>query len=258
LRRLLGDGALNGRRFLDVGCGSGVHSVAALKLGAQAVFAFDVDAESVAAAREVLERYAGTTGAWQVEQADLFELDPGEVGLFDVVYAWGVLHHTGRLWDAVRHTAGFVTPGGLLAMALYRRTWLCPLWRLEKSFYARSAAGVQAAVRGIYLGCFFARLLVTGRSPWRYVRSYSRNRGMDFYRDIHDWLGGWPYESTTAAEVESAMRELGFVRVRSFVRSGRFFGKDLGLFGSGCDGYVYARPGLAESRVEALPAKGVG
>jgi SAM-dependent methyltransferase len=242
LARLLG-AEVSGKSFLDVGCGSGIHSLAALELGAREVVAFDVDPHSTAAAEELLSRYAKAGGRWRVYRTDLFEVAATEWGRFDIVYAWGVLHHTGDVRRAIRHCATLVAPGGMFAIALYRKTWLCWLWRAEKRWYARAKPSAQAAARRFYLGLFALGLWITGRSLKRYAENYVGNRGMSFYHDVHDWLGGWPYESLTPTEVNRIMCGLGFVRLRSFVRNGRLFGRDIGLFGSGCDEYVYALPG---------------
>lgn len=240
LREFLGDGALPGKRFLDLGCGSGIHSLAALRLGAAEVLAVDIDPDAVATTRALLS--AGASGSnWSVVEADLFELDPSDVGEFDVVYAWGVLHHTGQLFRAIRHVSTLVKPVGLLAMALYRKTWLCPLWRLEKWWYCRASPRSQALVRWLYVRLFALRLFLTGRRLSTYVENYPAKRGMSFWHDVHDWLGGYPYESTTPQEVDALMCDLGFVLVRSSVRKGRVFGRDIGLFGSGCDEYLYQR-----------------
>lgn len=239
LARLLMGAEVKGRSFLDLGCGSGIHSLAALELGAREVVAFDADPDSTAAAEELLSRHADKS-RWRVLRSDLFDIEASDLGRFDVVYAWGVLHHTGDLRRAIRHSATLVAPGGLLAMALYRRTWLCWLWRAEKRWYARAGPRTQAAARRAYLCLFTLALRITRRSVESYAGEYVRNRGMSFYHDVHDWLGGWPYESITSAEVDRIMCELGFVPVRSFVRKGRVFGRDVGLFGSGCDEYVYA------------------
>lgn len=54
LLRLMGGERLEGKRFLDIGSGSGLHSLAALRLGAREVLAVDIDADSVATTRAVL------------------------------------------------------------------------------------------------------------------------------------------------------------------------------------------------------------
>lgn len=242
LRRLLGNEPLTGKRFLDIGCGSGLHSLAALRLGASEVVAVDIDANSVATSRAVLARYAPGT-RYAVESASVFELDAARCGQFDVVYSWGVLHHTGHLDRALQSAAALVGPGGLFVFALYRKTLLCGLWKLEKRWYAHAGPGTQKMLRGVYLALFRAGLRVTGRRFEDYANGYSP-RGMDFYHDLHDWLGGYPYESISPREVERRMSDLALLHVRTFTREGwfiRLFGIHHGVFGSGCDEYIYAR-----------------
>jgi 2-polyprenyl-6-hydroxyphenyl methylase/3-demethylubiquinone-9 3-methyltransferase len=101
LRSMLGVADLRGRSFLDAGSGSGLFSLAAHRLGAR-VHSFDYDPQSVACTREVKRRYAEGDPAWSIEEGSV--LDPAylaRLGTFDVVYSWGVLHHTGARWDAL-------------------------------------------------------------------------------------------------------------------------------------------------------------
>jgi 2-polyprenyl-6-hydroxyphenyl methylase/3-demethylubiquinone-9 3-methyltransferase len=236
LVRLLGPDGLRGRTMLDIGCGSGVHAAAAGRLGVARVVALDIDSRSVEATRAVLMRHAPLAAA-EVRQADVFDLEPATAGRFDVVYSWGVLHHTGDMGEAVRRAAGVVAPGGLFAFALYRRTRLCGLWAHEKRWYAAARPSAQAMARRIYVGLLRAKFAITGQDFATYVAKYKSARGMDFLHDVHDWMGGYPYESITPAALDDHMRKLGFEHVRSFTQA-----LSLGLFGSGCDEYVYRRP----------------
>ncbi len=242
LRRLLGDEPLTGKRFLDIGCGSGLHALAALRLGASEVVAVDIDPASVATTRAVLAKHA-PDARHDVRHASVFELDSANCGQFDVVYSWGVLHHTGDLDKALRSATALVSPGGLFVFALYRKTLFCGVWKLEKRWYAHAGPGTQKVLRVVYLALFRVGLRVTGRRFADYVSSY-RVRGMDFDHDVHDWLGGYPYESIGPLEVNRRMTELAYSRVRTFERQSwfsRLFGIHLSVFGSGCDEYVYAR-----------------
>ncbi len=243
LARLLGEERLEGKRFLDIGSGSGVHSVAAFRLGAREVVAIDIDPDSVVTTRAVLSRFAPGR-SFRVEQESVFHLDPKRWGTFDVVYSWGVLHHTGDLDRALVCAARMVAPGGLFVFALYRRIWMDFFWKWEKRWYARASEKAQKRAREVYIFLFRIGLWILGRDFSEYVTGYRSNRGMDFYHDVHDWLGGWPYESISAKEVSDRMNSLGFEPVRIFSRKGRWFGRDSGIFGSGCDEYVYRR--LAE------------
>ena len=235
LQRLLG-GRLDGKRFLDIGCGSGLHSLAALRLGASEVVAVDIDPDSVETTRRVLGEHAAA-GSWRTLKVSVFDLDPKALGDFDVVYSWGVLHHTGALYRAVPLAAAMVRPGGQFAFALYRKTLFCWLWTLEKRWYAHANPGGQKAARAVYLALFRVACVLRLRSYKRYAAEYRAQRGMDMFHDIHDWMGGWPYESIFPGQVERLMRSLGFKATRNFARP--WF--SVGVFGSGCDEYLYSR-----------------
>jgi 2-polyprenyl-6-hydroxyphenyl methylase/3-demethylubiquinone-9 3-methyltransferase len=238
LQRLAGERTIAGKTVLDVGCGSGIHSLAALQLGASRVVAVDLDPHSVATTRQVLSRFAPHP-QWEVREQSVFDLDPRQTGVFDVVYAWGSLHHTGALHEAWRVAAQLVAPGGILIVAVYRKTRLCRLWKLEKWLYTSSPKWLQACARALFVGAMRLAFLLTGRSFRAYRDNYGKSsRGMDYYRDVHDWLGGYPYESISPAEADEFRRSIGFVPVRSFVEPRM----RVGLFGSGNDEYVWQRP----------------
>lgn len=240
LSRLLEGERLDGKRFLDIGSGSGLHALAAFELGAAEVVALDIDPDSVETTRAVLALHASGRPA-QVAQASVFDLSPARYGRFDIVYSWGVLHHTGDMRRAVRTAATLVDERGQFVLALYRRIWMDPFWRREKRWYSQASPQSQARARALYVALFRLGLRITWRRFADYVASYTQQRGMDFYHDVHDWMGGWPYESILPQEVESLMRELGFARLREFVAPGLIGGRRVGLLGSGCDEYVYRR-----------------
>ena len=238
LLRLLGETSIAGKRFIDIGCGSGIHGLAALRLGAAEVVCCDIDPVSVSTAQAVLGRYAPGQ-PWQAREASVFDLTPETLGHFDIVYSWGVLHHTGSLDLAMRRAAALLANGGIFVFALYRKTWMCSFWTVEKRWYTGASTIMQRLARGIYSTLFYVGLLVTGRNPVRYVSTYHNRRGMDFRHDVHDWLGGYPYESISPQDVNVLMRSLHLSEVRSFVQSGSR--AKCGLLGSGCDEYVYRR-----------------
>jgi 2-polyprenyl-3-methyl-5-hydroxy-6-metoxy-1,4-benzoquinol methylase len=227
-------GNLRGKSFLDIGSGSGLFSVAALRLGASHVFATDIDPDSVATTRKLLSREGGS---WRAEQISVFDLPARVPEPFDVAYSWGVLHHTGSMWRALECAARMVKPGGTFAFALYERTPLCGAWTREKRLYRKLPKPVQKLFRAVYLTAWGAGMLVTGHNPWRYVHEGRQERGMDVYHDVHDWMGGYPYESTTPAEIEAFMTERGFERRKLVLWPVKL----AGVFGSGCSEYVYRK-----------------
>jgi SAM-dependent methyltransferase len=236
LQRLVGDD-LSGQRFLDIGCGSGLHSLAAIRLGAREVVCIDIDPDSVATTRATLAAHAPDQ-KWQAHECSIFDVDALALGSFDLVYSWGVLHHTGDMNRALRTASALVAPGGRFALALYRKTRMCGFWKAEKRWYAGASPLGQAVARGLFLGVFRLTYAVTRQSFRDYVSSYKSSRGMDFRHDIHDWLGGWPYESIAPEETQALMAGCGL----ELIADHALHRIKLGLLGSGCDEYVFARP----------------
>ncbi|MDX8455986.1 methyltransferase domain-containing protein [Mesorhizobium sp. VK9D] len=235
LRRLVGD--LEGKTFLDIGCGSGLHSAAALRLGATRVQALDYDAGCVETTRAVLSRFA-PDARWSAEPADILDRSSLPSGTFDVVYSWGVLHHTGDMWTAIRNTAGFVGPGGKFGIAIYLKTPLCGLWEVEKRLYS-SHRWLRPPVKALFVSAYISARTLRHRDAISFVKNYRARRGMEFLADVDDWLGGYPYQSTSAAELEMSIEELGFRTARRFnVTPG------IGLFGTGCGEWCFERNDL--------------
>jgi SAM-dependent methyltransferase len=236
LRRMLEGGSLAGLSFRDIGSGSGLFSLAARKLGAR-VHSLDFDEGSVLCTTQLRERYFAGDHEWTIEQGSILDDQyVRRLGTFDVVYAWGVLHHTGAMHDALAAAARLVAPGGLFGFALYHRTLRCRLWRWEKRWYSRASQQAQRRARALYIALLRAAFFFIGRDFRSHVANYHSIRGMDFVHDVHDWMGGYPYESILAPEVEALMRSLHFARIRAT-------GTPLttGIFGSGCDEYLYRR-----------------
>ncbi len=170
LVRLVGPKAVHRHTFLDIGSGSGLLSVAAMRLGCRRLLAVDIDPKCVRTTRAMLQSHAGQ-GDWDCRCISVFELDPSTFGTFDVVYAWGVLHHTGAMHKAISAAAQLVSPGGLLALGLYHKTPFCGLWRIEKRLYSQAPGWVQAGIRAMWITVFMtcARPLertTTGRASW--------------------------------------------------------------------------------------------
>jgi len=118
LKEMLEIDNLHGKTFVDIGSGSGLFSLAARRLGAK-VHSFDYDPVSVACTKELKRRYFNDDSKWSIEQGDVLDKAYIEsLGQFDIVYAWGVLHHTGAMWQALENIIPLVGKGGRLFISI--------------------------------------------------------------------------------------------------------------------------------------------
>ena len=239
LQRLFACDTFANLSWCDVGSGSGIHAVAAAMLGAKVV-ALDVDEASCQTTREMVKRF-NVGDRVEVRHGSILD-DLNGTGRFDVVYSWGVLHHTGAMWSAVEAALDLVSSqtGSRFAVALYRRTHLCGLWQREKRFYTQCSPGVQRLIRRIYTHLYATGLAFSGKSIQQKRENYVRQRGMSLDHDAHDWLGGYPYESCLPVEIKTFVVERGFALSHEILIADEGV-KPLGLFGSGCDQFVFQR-----------------
>ena len=214
LRRFLGVEDLKDQSFLDIGCGSGLFSLAAYRLGAR-VHSFDFDGNSVNCARELKRRYCDDNGAWTIEQGSALDRSYIEsLGRFDVCYSWGVLHHTNELWRAIFNAQLAVQHGGQLFIAIYNDEGVVSaIWEVVKRTYCRGPIG-RALMTGIFYPLFFLAGLaidtVKLRNPARRYREHRKYRGMSLTHDWKDWLGGLPYERARPERISGYLANLGF------------------------------------------------
>jgi 2-polyprenyl-3-methyl-5-hydroxy-6-metoxy-1,4-benzoquinol methylase len=207
---------LQGKRFLDIGCGSGLFSLAARRLGA-VVHSFDYDPQSVACTAELKRRYFPADVLWTIEGGSaLDEHYLASLGSFDVVYSWGVLHHTGQMWKALDHAAALVADRGKLFIAIYNdRGGASRRWAAIKRFYNRSPRPIKALLI-LAIGAWFqARAglsrLARLQNPLPLRRAQQvRVRGMSGWHDLVDWVGGYPFEVAKPEQVFDFYRPRGF------------------------------------------------
>jgi 2-polyprenyl-3-methyl-5-hydroxy-6-metoxy-1,4-benzoquinol methylase len=234
LRQFLDRPDLTGQTFVDVGCGSGLSSLAAVRLGASRVHSFDFDPLSVTCTQEMRRRFAPDSAAWTVERGSVLDQEYlANLGSFDVVYSWGVLHHTGAMWRALGNVRSLVERGGTLFIAIYNDQGIASnVWMRVKRIYNRSAAG-RALVVAVYLPYFVlggALVDVTaGRSPLRRYTDYKKSRGMSRFHDLFDWLGGYPFEVAKPEQILDFYRRHGFELVRLRTCGGKL----------GCNEFVF-------------------
>lgn len=200
--------------FFDIGSGSGLFSRAAHELGFARVVSFDYDADSVAATRAMQETTNATNEQWRVLQGSVLDANfMQDLGTHDLVYSWGVLHHTGEMWQALDNAARTVKSGGALFIALYNdQGWISRYWKIVKRTYVSAPNFIRFLMLLVFwayfgVGLFIADLLRL-RNPLR--RHTGDSRGMKFFTDVIDWVGGYPFEVATPAQVETHLRKQGF------------------------------------------------
>jgi 2-polyprenyl-6-hydroxyphenyl methylase/3-demethylubiquinone-9 3-methyltransferase len=209
---------LRGESFLDIGSGSGLSSLAARRLGAR-VYSFDYDPQSVACTQELRRRFFPGDESWTVSQGSVLD-EPflATLGQFDVVYSWGVLHHTGRMWTAIENAGRLVRPGGLFIIGIYnfrggRRG--TATWARLKRWYCKAPRWQQVAWESAYMTWNLVSMAAVGRNPIKMIRQYHSGRGMSWRRDATDWVGGYPYEAATPGQIlEFVRRKFSFVLIK--------------------------------------------
>ena len=245
VQSLLHTESLAQKRFLDAGSGSGLFSLVAHCLGAN-VTSFDLDSNSVACTRTLQDRYAPTAENWAILTGSLTDRAfLSTLGQYDVVYCWGVAHHTGAMWTCIENLSELVQPGGSIVLAIYNdQAYVSKIWQGVKQLYQRLPRVLQPLyVAGIGTLTFLKRLsvtllacllrLVTLRNPlvpflnWAHE---SQARGMHGWYDLVDWVGGWPFEVAAPEAIFRFMRDQGFTLQELTTCSGH-----------GCNEYVFQR-----------------
>lgn len=238
LMQMLDVSTLAGKTFIDIGSGSGLSSLAARRLGAK-VHSFDFDHKSVACTRELKRRYYNDDENWNIEQGSV--LDKSFIDKFtefDVVYSWGVLHHTGSMWESLENITKIPIDGGSLYISIYNdQGFMSRLWLMFKTIYNRLPNLLKFPFTILIMGpremASFIFSIVRG-NPMNYIRSwtlYKKQRGMSRWHDIVDWIGGLPFEVAKPEHIFDFFRKRDFELRKLSTCAG----------GLGCNEYVFIK-----------------
>jgi len=235
LTEWLGLKDLTGKTFLDIGSGSGLFSLAARNLGAK-VFSFDYDPDSVSCTASLKERYYKEDSDWQVERGDILNKEYlAKFDKFDIVYSWGVLHHTGDMYTAFTNAENLVKEHGILFIAIYNdqgresRNWT----RIKKAYNRWPKFARIFLIIPCFIKTWFPAFIYdfTKKRPFYTWRNYESNRGMTPWIDFIDWIGGYPFEVAKPEEVFDFFHARGFY-LEKMVTEGK---------GYGCNQFVFKR-----------------
>jgi len=197
---------LKGKKFIDLGSGSGLFSLAAYKLGAN-VYSLDYDPQSVDATRSLKNKsFVGDERQWVVEEGSALDKNYLlSLGKFDVVYSWGVLHHTGSMWQAISNASNMVTPNGFLFISIYNdQGYISKYWLSIKKLYNNNL------LLKIFVIILHSPYLYALRRLARLVRRVPLERGMSLWYDMFDWLGGLPFEVAKPEQIFDFLHDRGF------------------------------------------------
>lgn len=228
-------GIIDGKTFLDIGSGSGIHSLAARMLGAKVV-SFDYDNQSVECTKILKEKFFPDDENWTIEQGSALDREYIEsLGKFDIVYSWGVLHHTGAMWKALENVEIPLKEGGKLFIAIYNtQVYWTQYWKFVKksynySFITKYFWTIFYLLFNTTKGAIKDILLL--KNPFNRYQEYKKERGMSIYYDLIDWLGGWPFETAMPEEIFDFYQQKGLELKKLKTCGG----------GLGCNEFVFSK-----------------
>jgi ubiquinone/menaquinone biosynthesis C-methylase UbiE len=226
VKTLLEIESLKDLSFLDVGCGSGLFSLAAYELGAKRIVGIDIDPMCISVSEQNRNKFIPSAPIEFIEGSALDQERLKSLGEFDIVYAWGSLHHTGEMYEAIKAVSRQVAAGGTYVLAIYNRHVTSRIWRFIKWLYNKLPPfGQEIMAFLFFIVIFFAKYLITHKNP------LIKERGMNFWRDVIDWIGGYPYEYASPQEIEEYLTKQGFV-LRRFVKA---------QVPTGCNEYIFQK-----------------
>ena len=217
---------LKEQTFLDIGSGSGLFSLAAVNLGAK-VTSFDYDMNSVDCNLALKKKYLPKNTSWQIDHGSILNVEfLKSLEKYDIVYSWGVLHHTGSMWKAIENASSLVANNGLFYIAIYNDQLIISIyWKLVKKLY-----NMNFILKYIIILIHFPYFILLRRII-RGVTLRKLERGMNLWYDMLDWLGGYPFEVSKPSEIVKELEAKNFILKKQVLVGNR----------QGCNEFIFQK-----------------
>jgi len=221
--------SFKGKTFLDFGCGSGLFSLCAVQLGAKKVISIDIDENSLNCARYLKKKFKINDSIWEIKKGSALDIKfIKTLPKVEILYSWGVLHHTGNMWKALDNMNLLLKKNSIFYTAIYNDFKGIPFnsstWVKIKRFYSGSNIVIRKILDIGYILLIIVGLILNRINPYTYIKNYSKIalRGMNFYRDIVDWLGGYPFEYASVEKIKKFYEKSGLklINLRKTNREG--------------------------------------
>lgn len=172
---------VKGKRVLDGGSGSGMVSVAFALMGAD-VTGVDITPKCVENGYKRAEHY-GVKCKFINESLVTLDLSNEH---FDIIYSWGVLHHTEDARQSFFSLARHLREGGEIIVAVYLKTKISWFWNFARIFYQNAPTVFKTIFLNI--GSVFLNIVDLFRkiifNKERYMMRGTNNKEI-----LNDWFG---------------------------------------------------------------------
>ena len=200
------------KSIIDIGCGSGLSSLIFNNEKAKYIYSFDYDINSVDSTLLLKNKQKIINNDWVIKQGNILDTDYiKSLGKFDIVYSWGVLHHTGDLWKAIKNA--IYLSNDLIMLSLYSN-----IANYDNDFTAKQNYNKFNELEKKKNIADYVMTVKQSSKKNEEILNWNTpsKRGMNKYNDIIDWVGGFPYEVCSTKQINQFMEENGFILIQKY------------------------------------------